>query len=101
MLKEFTDWLLGLVKKIFGALWDFVVDAAIAIFSGIVDAFASAVAAIPVPDWLANGLQSIYGQLDGALLYYLSQAGFPQALAILGAGYGFRMLRKIVTLFQW
>lgn len=101
MLKEFTEWLLGLVSKLFTTLWDFVKDAAIAVFDGIVSAFVAVLASIPVPEFVQGGLASVWGGMDSAVLFYASQAGLPQALLIVGAGYSFRFLRKALTLFQW
>lgn len=101
MLKEFTEWLLGLITRVFVSLWDFVEDAAIAVFDGIVSGFVALVTAIPVPDWMQGGLSAVWGGMDSAVLFYASMAGIPQALMIVGAGYGFRFTRKVVTLFQW
>ena len=101
MLKELTDWLVSLAKKVFGALWDFCVDIAIAIFDLILGALVGLVSIIPVPSFMSEGLQSLWGQLDGGVMYFVSAAGLPQALAMLGAAYLFRIGRKVVTLFQW
>lgn len=101
MLTEFTEWLYNLVKTIFTSLWTFLQDAFIAIFKAIVEAFVSLISAIPVPDFLQGGLTSIWGGLDPGVSYALTQAGLPAALALVGAGYAFRMVRKFVTLFQW
>lgn len=101
MLKEFTEWLLGLVSKVFTALWDFIRDAAIAVFDGIVSGFVAVIGSIPVPDFVQGGLASVWGGMDSAILFYASMAGLPQALMIVGAGYSFRFLRKALTLFQW
>lgn len=101
MLGELTAWLVELVRSAFSALWSFVVDAAI----GIVDLFIGAVtalaSAIPVPDFLADGLAGVYAQLDPGIVYILGASGLPLALAIIGTGYAFRLGRKVATLFQW
>lgn len=101
MLEEFTDWLLELVAKIFSTLWDFILDAAVAVFEGIVTGFVALISAIPVPQWMQGGLSSIWSGMDSGILFFLSQLGVPQALAIIGSGYLFRLGRKIATLFQW
>lgn len=101
MLAQFTNWLLGLVKSFFSALWTFVVDAFIGLADLVVSAFVSLIALIPVPSFMSMGLQSFYGQLDPGILYLLSASGLPGALAVIGLGYSFRLVRKIVTLFQW
>lgn len=101
MLNEFTTWLAALVKGWFVALWDFVADAAVAIFAAFLHAFGALLAAIPLPDFLTNGLAVFWNALPPGMLYLASAAGVPQALGLIGAGFAFRLLRKVVTLFQW
>lgn len=101
MLDKFTNWLLELVEKIFSTLWDFVIDAAVAVFEGIVAGFVALISTIPVPQWMQGGLASIWSGMDSGILFFLSQMGVPQALTIVGGGYLFRLGRKIATLFQW
>lgn len=101
MLSEFTEWLVNLVKAFFGALWNFVVDAFIGLVELLVTALVGLVSAIPVPSFMSMGLQSFYGQLDPGIVYLCAASGLPGALAIIGLGYGFRLVRKFVTLFQW
>lgn len=101
MLAELTAWLLGLVKGFLGALWSFVVDAFIALVELVVNAIVGLLSLIPVPDFMQQSLQSLYGQLDPGIAYLVSAAGLPAALGILGTGYAFRLARKVATLFQW
>lgn len=101
MLDKLTEWLIELVKAFFSTLWSFLVDLAIALVDGVLAVIATLVEALPVPDFVSGGLQGLLGSLGAATLYILVGAGLPSALAVLGAGYAFRMVRKIVTLFQW
>lgn len=101
MLTQFTDWLWHLIVSIFSALWDFIQDAFVALLGAVVDAVVTLVSSIPVPDWLSGGLGSSWGGLSDAILFYVTQAGMPAALLIIGGGYVFRILRKIFTLAQW
>lgn len=101
MLKEFTTWLLDLVKKLFTAVWDFITDVFISILELVVSAFVTLIGLIPMPGWLTNGLDSLFGGMDDGILFIVTQTGVPLALAVIGGGYAFRMLRKIFTLFQW
>lgn len=101
MIATITGWLKSLFIAMFAALWDFVTDVLIGLFDLVVSAFAALVAAIPVPDWMSGGLQMLWQQLDGGVLYLVTAAGVPQALGIIGAGFAFRFGRKILTLFQW
>lgn len=101
MLKEFTDWLLDLIGKAFTAVWDWFTDVLIELADLLLTAMASLIALIPVPDWLSAGMQALFQGLDGPILYILSSCGFGPAVALYGAGWGVRLVRKIVTLFQW
>lgn len=101
MLADFTSWLFGLIKSLFGPLWDFLGDVLLNFLDLLVTGFVAVVAAIPVPDFLQSGLSSAWGGLDSGVVYVVSQCGFPQALALVGAGYAFRLVRKFATLFQW
>ncbi len=101
MLAEFTAWLWSLIVQLFSAAWSFVQDAFIAFLGLVVGGFAALVAAIPVPGWLSGGLGSMFGGLDGGVLYIVTQCGIPAALAIVGGGFAFRLARKFFTLFQW
>ena len=101
MLEEFTDWLFGLVQDAFSALLDLLKDVFIAILELVLTAIGTALSAIPVPEFLTHGMQSILNGLGGDVTWLLGQSGLAAGLAIVGAGYGFRLVRKIVTLFQW
>lgn len=101
MLAQFTAWLIDVIKAFFTAIWTFVVDAVVNIVDLLLGALVSLLALIPVPSFLSGGLQSLYGLLDPGIAYVVSAAGLPQALSIIGAGYVFRLGRKVATLFQW
>lgn len=101
MLSEFTAWLWSLVVSVFSAIWDLLSDMAVSVVDAVVTAFSTLVAAVPVPGFMSGGLQSVFSGMDGGILWVLGQVGLPAALAVIGAGYGFRFLRKVVTLFQW
>lgn len=100
-LDKLTEWLVALWNATFVALWQFVQDAAIALASAFLTALAALIAAIPVPDFATGGMQSVLGAIPAATAYLLVACGLPSALAIYGAGWAFRLARKLVTLFQW
>jgi hypothetical protein len=101
MLAEFTSWLVGLVTKFFSALWSFVVDAFVNAVEMVANAVVGLLSLIPVPEFMHQGLQTLYAQLDPGIAYLVSAAGLPTALGIIGTGYAFRLVRKVATLFQW
>lgn len=86
--------------------WDdaikFFEDLPIKIFEGFLGVIASAIEAIPVPSFAAGGgLQSALNSISPDILYFLSQSGVSQGMAILGAAMAFRLGRKLLTLGQW
>ena len=101
MLADFTTWLLNLLKQAFQAAWDFLGDVVVWALDQVVGAFVFLINAIPVPSWLSGGLGSLFGGLDGGVMYVVTQCGLPAALAVIGGGYAFRLARKFFTLFQW
>ena len=101
MLTDFTTWLLALIGSVFTDLWHFVKDAIISVFDLVTQAAVAIISAIPVPGWLSGGLSGLWGNLDGSTQWLLGQAGVPAGLAIIGAGFAFRLTRKLLTLGQW
>lgn len=101
MLDAITRWFLELFRKVFTALWDFVSDILISVLDALLSAIVALLGAIPVPAQLSQGLGSLWSALDPAIIHFLVMFGLPQALALVGAAFVFRLGRKIVTLFQW
>ena len=97
MLSEFTSWLLGLVRSFFGALWDLIRDAFIGIVEMAASALVSLAGMMPVPQFLADGLQAVYAHVDPGIAYLLTSTGIPTALGLIGAGYSFRLSRKFLS----
>lgn len=101
MLRDITQWFADLFVKVFTALFDLLGDVAVSIASALFHAVGVVIAAIPVPDFMSGGLSAFWVALPSGVLYIVSACGAPQALAIIGAGYVFRLARKAATLFQW
>ncbi|MDB0564655.1 DUF2523 domain-containing protein [Ralstonia solanacearum] len=101
-ISAFASWLLKAFLAVFQALWDITLDLCIEAFDLFLTALSTVLALLPAPAFLSGvSLQSLFGQLPSDLLYFLGVFNVAQGLALVGAGYGFRMLRKVVTLFQW
>lgn len=100
-MSDFANWLLGLVKDVFAAVWDFVADAFINMLELLLQGLLAVVSAIPVPSFMQSGLSNSLGQISGDVWFFASHFRLSECLAILGAAVGFRLLRKFVTLFQW
>lgn len=101
-LQAAIDWAYGVVKSIFGALWDFLQDVVVAVADAAFSAILALLNAIPVPDFLSNySLGFVLGGLPADLGFFFQKLRLTEAVVLLGAGVGFRMLRKLFTLGQW
>ena len=93
----FVDWLIDIAIIIL----TFIKDLFLVIFELFLDGVIFVFTAIPVPDFLTNGLSVVFSALPESVTYFLSVSGFSEGLAIYGAGVTFNMLRKLFTLGQW
>lgn len=101
-ISAFAQWLLSLVVKAFGAVWDLFTDLLINVADLFLSAVAVLIGAIPAPDFLVNhGLQSAFSGMTNDVLFFMGVFNVGPGIALLGSGFAFRMLRKVVTLFQW
>lgn len=101
-ISAFGQWLLSLFVKVFVAIWDLFGDLVIALADAFLQALAALVSALPAPTFLTQySLQSAFSQMSGDILFFLTVFNIGPGIAMLGSGFAFRMLRKVVTLFQW
>lgn len=100
-LNELVDWFFQLVKDFLLAVLDLVKDAVIWVLDGILQAILAIFTAIPEPGFLSVSLGEILGGVHPMIGYFATGIGLPAAVGMLAAGFGFRMLRKVLTLFQW
>lgn len=101
MLADFTAWLIGFVSQFFKDLWDFVADAFVNVFDLFSAAVIGLMGLIPVPSFLVGGLHQFWDALDPGIRFLATSCGIPGALALISAGFIFRLARKVFTLFQW
>ncbi|WP_442784007.1 hypothetical protein [Collimonas fungivorans] len=102
MIAKFTAWYLDLciriLKAIGGVLYDFVIT----VLDAVVGVLGAAVSSIPVPSFLSTySIGNIINMMPDYVLYYVSHFRIGESMAIIGAGFAFRMTRKILTLGQW
>lgn len=101
MLNQFTTWLQNLFIRVFTAAWNFITDAFIWLVDQVLIGVTALFNAVPAPEFLAGGINGQLQQLSPGILWGVSQAGLPACLAIIGSGFAFRLLRKLLTLGQW
>lgn len=101
-LTAFAAWVLSLVQSVFTSVWDLITDLAIGVADLFFSALAALIVAIPAPSFLQSvNLQQSFASITGDVLYFLGVFNIGPGIALLGSAFGFRMLRKVVTLFQW
>lgn len=87
----FKDW--------FVEITDFFRELPVLVLDGVLGAIASVIESIPMPDFMSTYQISNYIPAD--IGWLLVQSGFPQALAIVGSGYAFYFLRRVLTIGIW
>lgn len=100
-MSELWSFLLDAIEKSLDWISTFFTELLPTAFDAFLSVVATAIEAIPLPDFITGGLQTVMNALPADVLYFLAQTAMPQGLAILGAAYAFRFVRKAVTLFQW
>lgn len=102
MIAAFTQWLFGLFKSVFVGLWDLVTDLFISLVEIVFTALAAAINSIPAPAFLTQySLTNLFAMLPDYVLYFVGAMNLGACFAVIGAGFAFRMARKIFTLGQW
>lgn len=101
-LSKLTTWLSSIVHTLFSAILDLLKDLVTYVIRVVLDLIASAIGAIGAPNFLQTySLGNVLGQAGPVVGFFLTQLKITQGLAMIGAGYVFRLTRKFLTLFQW
>lgn len=98
MILKFGRYIANLLLQVFKDLWEIVVDLFVFLFGMFLDLIGYIIAAIPVPDFISNGMQSVIDAIDPSILFFLGNTGLAYSLSVLGAGYTFSLIRRIATL---
>lgn len=101
-LSKMTAWIANVVHTLFVALVQVLKDFVTYILGVILDLVATAIDSISPPAFLTNySMGALLGQAGPVVGFFLVQLQIGPGLALIGAGYAFRLLRKFLTLFQW
>lgn len=101
-LDKISRFFKDLFSSALNAILELLKDIILWFVEGFLNGIAYVLDLIPAPTFLPNNwLGELIGQLPSFALYVVSNINFGTALLIIGAGFTFRMLRKVVTLFQW
>lgn len=95
-------WIWDTLKEAFLSLFDLIYDAALYVFNEMLRWIATAFEVIDPPQWLTdNNMGQLFSGLHPDIVYFVGQLGFASGFVMLGGAITFRMMRKLVTLFQW
>jgi hypothetical protein len=50
---------------------------------------------------LGGGLNALFTGMDSSIMWLLGACGLGAGIGLIGAGFVFRLTRKVLTLFQW
>lgn len=87
------------VGQVFDEIVEFFTDLPVLILEGILGAIATVIEVIPMPDFMTS--HSIASAIPSDIGWMLNQAGFPEAMTIVGSAFVFRFLRRVLTLGIW
>lgn len=90
-IREFTRDVLTAIIEVFKGVIAWFLDL-------IFNLIASAVEAIPSPEFLQENISSY---IHNDILFFLTVTNFPECVAIIGAGVVFYFLRRVLTLGIW
>ncbi|CAJ0865057.1 hypothetical protein R6138_01152 [Ralstonia thomasii] len=101
-LTALGQWLNAAFVAIFVALWQITLDLFIEAMDLLLQGVTAVLGLLPAPAFLAGvSLQTLFGSLTGDVLYFFGVFNIGQGIGLLGSAFAFRLLRKVVTLFQW
>lgn len=100
-MKDFADWLLTLIKQLFKDVAEFLGDVFIKVLELALEGIAAVIEAIPVPEFMQNGLQPVFAALSSDVWFFLTHLKLSELFTVLAAAVAFRLARKFLTLFQW
>jgi hypothetical protein len=89
----FGKWILGLVKAVISAVWDFFMDGVCWVFDQVLSAAVSAIGGIDT-----SGVTSVgaWASLPADILNILGLLGFGQCMGIIAAAIGIRLVLQLI-----
>ncbi|TCV97742.1 hypothetical protein EC912_101759 [Luteibacter rhizovicinus] len=101
-VSKITGWFSGAMSSFFSGIVALLKDMLVLFFGAVLALFAVIVEAIPVPDFIKTySMGALLSAAGPDVGYFLNVLRIGQSLSIIGAAYAFRLLRKLLTLFQW
>lgn len=101
-LQDLTNWLRGLVQKLWEAIEQFFTDLIILAIEKLLDLVATAFESLPVPEFIAqNSIGSLLAGAGPTVGWIVQTFKISECMAFFSAAALFRISRKILTLGKW
>lgn len=101
-LNDLTNWLRSLAEAIWTALEALLQDLIVMWAHQVFAMYLFVLESLPMPDFLDQySMCTLLNAAGPTVGFFLSTFRVGEGLGLIGAGYVFRLLRKIATLFQW
>jgi len=101
-LTDLTNWIKEQLLWLWNALVTLLNDFQVKFLDSVCGFFASIIESIPVPDFIANySIGSLLANAGPEVAWVVTSLRIGEALLLIAAGYGFRLMRKLFTLGQW
>lgn len=108
LLDSFRNWLRDMIESVimwvvnlFKAVFQWFEDMLLTTLERILEAIRFVISSIPLPDFLQYSLQDLFNFIPSDVVYFLNMSGISEAFLFISMGVGFRLVRKVATLFQW
>lgn len=101
-LTDLTMWLVPYLQDYWAALKAYLDDWPVMWAEKFFDVAAIIIESIPMPDFLSQySLTNLFGNAGPTISWIIGKFRLSEGMTMVAAAYGFRMLRKLLTLFQW
>ncbi|MCF1185018.1 hypothetical protein L0E83_16420 [Marichromatium gracile] len=91
LLQSFLDWLLAFWEAVTEWFLGLIQDVIQWAYSGLLEALASLIEALPVPDFLVSA-GSVFSNIPPGVVYLVSVGQFEWGLSVIGSAYLIRFL---------
>lgn len=101
-LTDFTNWLIGIIKAVWDAFVEVIGDFFLFFMHQASLFVTMLLELLPVPDFITgNDLQSLLGQAGPSISWFITVLKIDAALAVVGVGSVFYIIRRVGTLGIW
>lgn len=98
---DWFDSLIDWLKTLWSDFTEFVAYIPIKLLDGLLNAITTLLSAVPVPDFVSDGLQDVVNEFDPTVKWLIAETNIDTCLQIILAATLFRIARRFLTLGIW